>query len=130
MKKVLALACSCAFALSLAACGTSGNGNNNGNNTGSNGSSLQSSVESTVDNLTDGMMQNSSTAKITADDAKAAALGHAGLTEADVTELTVDLDRDDGVLKYEVDFHHGGTEYDYDINAENGDIISYDKDRD
>lgn len=64
------------------------------------------------------------------DKAKKAALKHAGFDEGEVTRLHVELDYDDGVLRYEVDFHVGNVEYDYDINAYSGDILSYDKDID
>lgn len=138
MKKIIVLACSLIFALSLTACGTNTNkNNNNGNgstmgsntNSGSNiVSDVGSAVESTVDGITSDVTQL--TAKISADEAKKAALDHAGLKESDVTDLDVDLDRDNGILKYEIDFHANGIEYDYDINADDGTVISADKDRD
>ena len=58
------------------------------------------------------------------------ALQHAGLTAAEVTGLRVDFEYDDGIPEYEVDFCHGGYEYDYEIHAETGKILFYDKDRD
>ena len=36
------------------------------------------------------------------------------------------LDYDDGYWKYEVEFHSGSTEYDYDIDAQTGEVLSYD----
>ena len=68
--------------------------------------------------------------KISEKKAKEVALEHAGLKEADVTALFVELDYDDGILRYEVDFHHGGYEYDYDIDAKTGKVLSHDKDYD
>ena len=41
----------------------------------------------------------------------------------------VELDHDDGIWQYEVDFRHGDIEYDIDINAENGEILSFEKER-
>ena len=64
------------------------------------------------------------------EEAKKIALEHAGLKEADVSHLFVELDFDDGVLRYEIDFRQGQYEYDYDIDAETGNILSYDKDID
>lgn len=58
------------------------------------------------------------------DAAKAAALEHAGLSQADVTELKAELDTDDAVVHYEVDFKSGGKEYDYDIDATTGDVLN------
>lgn len=57
------------------------------------------------------------------------ALEHAGLDEAQIELPHVHLDRDDRRSEYEVDFYHGGYEYDYEIDAESGEIISVDKDR-
>lgn len=68
--------------------------------------------------------------KISEKKAKKIALDHAGFKESNVTRLHVELDYDDGVLRYEVDFHDGNVEYDYDIDAYSGDILSYDKDID
>lgn len=58
--------------------------------------------------------------------AKAAALEHAGLAETDVTFVKVKLDHDDGRTVYDVDFYSGSTEYDYEIDASTGEIVSYD----
>lgn len=68
--------------------------------------------------------------KIGEDKAKEIALEHAGLKESDVSHIFVELDFDDGILRYEVDFHQGQYEYDYDIDAKTGKILSYDKDID
>ena len=57
------------------------------------------------------------------DAAKEIALTHAGVAAADCTELKVELDTDDAVVHYDVDFKAGGTEYDYDIDAATGDIL-------
>lgn len=65
---------------------------------------------------------------ITAERAKEIALQHASLTSADVTFIHTKLDVDDGVQVYDVEFYQGNTEYDYEINAATGSIISYDHD--
>ena len=62
---------------------------------------------------------------ISVEDAKAAALEHAGVAAADVTDLEVELDLDDAIDHYDVDFKAGGMEYDYDIDAATGDVLSY-----
>lgn len=62
--------------------------------------------------------------------AKQAALKHAGVKESDVTGLQVELDQDDGIYEYGVEFHIGRQEYSYEINAVNGEIISYETDYD
>ncbi|MCC8129256.1 MAG: PepSY domain-containing protein, partial [Clostridiales bacterium] len=58
------------------------------------------------------------------DAAKEAALTDAGFAESEVTGLRVQLDTDDGVTIYEVEFCQGGNEYDYDVNATTGAIIT------
>ena len=65
---------------------------------------------------------------ITEDEAKKVALEHAGIKESDVTNLKIKLDTEDGIKEYEVEFFSGNTEYDYDINAISGEIISFDND--
>ena len=62
------------------------------------------------------------------DEAQAIALKHAGLTADQVTDLRVNYEVDDGIAQYEVDFCHGQWEYDYQIHAETGEILSYDRD--
>ena len=66
---------------------------------------------------------------ITAEDAKAKALAHAGLAAADVTFIKAELDRDDGRLVYDVEFYTADyKEYDYEIDAATGEVVSYDYD--
>ena len=55
--------------------------------------------------------------------AKDIALKDAGFSAGDVTELKAELDLDDAVVHYDVDFKQGGKEYDYDIDATTGAII-------
>ena len=58
--------------------------------------------------------------------AKQIALEHAGVAEADASHLWVSRDYDDGRLEYEVEFFSGSKEYDYDIDAADGSILSFD----
>lgn len=68
-------------------------------------------------------------ASLTAEDAKAKALAHAGLAETDVTFIKAELDRDDGRLVYDVEFYTADyKEYDYEIDAATGEVVSYDYD--
>ena len=70
----------------------------------------------------------STSATITADEAKAIAFQHAGVNEADATRVKVDLDEDDGRLEYEVEWEIGTTEYDVTVDATDGSVISYEVD--
>lgn len=65
---------------------------------------------------------------IGSDKAKAIALDHAGLKESQTSFLRVNLDRDDGRRVYDVEFYSGSREYDYEIDAATGDIVSFDFD--
>ena len=65
---------------------------------------------------------------ITEEAAKAAALDHAGLAEADLQAVRVKLDYDDGRAIYDVEFVQNAAEYDYEIDATTGEIVSYDYD--
>ena len=65
---------------------------------------------------------------ITQDDALAIAMKHAGVTEKDVTWPRVHMDFDDGWQIYEVEFHVGWTEYNYDIDAVTGQILGFESD--
>ncbi len=62
--------------------------------------------------------------------AKAAALEHAGIAEADARDIQVKLDTDDAVVHYDVEFIAGELEYDYDINATTGEVMKYSAERD
>ena len=71
-----------------------------------------------------------SAAKVTADEAKAIALKHAGLKEGDVTGLRVEYEVDDGIPQYDVEFRRGGYEYSYEIHGETGKILQSEKELD
>jgi len=72
----------------------------------------------------------SSEVKISKSKAKTTALNHAGVKETDISRYQVELEKDDGVWKYEISFNVGNVEYDYTINAENGKILESEKDTD
>ena len=73
--------------------------------------------------------QPSKTEKLSAEEAKAIALKHAGLEAAQVKGLQAEYDVDDGVPEWEVEFYEGGMEYSYEIHAESGKIRSWDKEK-
>ena len=60
------------------------------------------------------------------DAALKAALEAAGVNEADASRIRVSLDRDDGRTVYDVSFDVGQTEYDYEILAADGQVVSSD----
>lgn len=67
---------------------------------------------------------------INAQKARGIALEHAGVAAENVTDFEIDLDRKNGVTVYEVEFRAGDTEYDYVINAQTGEVISFKKKQD
>ena len=71
---------------------------------------------------TEAPTQPAAPSTISADRAKQIALSHAGVGGANFTK--VELDTDDGVQVYEIEFKVGNVEYEYDINAISGEIIS------
>ena len=58
------------------------------------------------------------------DQAQSIALEDVGVSESDVSRLKVSKERDDGMLQYDVQFDVEGKEYSYEINGENGEILS------
>ena len=60
--------------------------------------------------------------------AKQIALSHAGLSQGSVSFVKAELDYEDGVKVYDIEFYSGNVEYDYEINAASGAIISVDRD--
>ncbi len=60
---------------------------------------------------------------ITDEEAVAAALAHAGLTEDEAVYLELELEYDDGRYEYEIDFYAGNMEYGYKVDATDGTIL-------
>ena len=50
------------------------------------------------------------------------------MAQQDATAINVHRDIDDGRDEYDVEFHVGTTEYNYDIDAHTGEIVNYDVD--
>lgn len=73
---------------------------------------------------------NANTSEITEEEAKESALKHANLSSDQVTFVKTKMDVDNGVKKYDVEFYYENKEYDYEIDASNGQVISYDYDTD
>ena len=65
---------------------------------------------------------------ITIEVAQDIALKHAGFTADQVRHLRVEPELYDRVPHYDVEFREGRWEYEYEIHAETGDILSFEKD--
>ena len=147
MKKILAILLIFAFAFALSACD---NDDARGGNSKAKNDAAQSvnddvasaSVPSAGDNTTvssgsTGEQTSAPTtqsdvqeAQITRDRAIEIALAHAGLNRSDVRDLEAELDRERGGIYWEVDFESGQYEYSYDINAQTGEIVISEIERD
>ena len=108
--------------------GNTNSGSSGSSNTGSSGSSGNSSSGSS--NTGSSGNSSSGSTSITADRAKQIALNHAGLTSSQVSFIRSHLDWENGRRVYEVEFYNTSnyTEYDYEIDASTGTILSYDHD--
>lgn len=60
---------------------------------------------------------------ISAEAAKEAALSFAGLTVSDAVCTKIELDYDDGIAVYELEFFAGGAEYEFEVNAATGEVL-------
>lgn len=101
------------------------NTNNNQNNSNNGNNSNNNSNNGTTNNQNS---LNGVNASITLDEAKNIALTDAGLDINNVRFTREELDHDNHTLVYELEFFSNDIEYDYEINATTGDIISYDRD--
>ena len=95
--------------------------NNSSENTNSNTINTNNIPYSTNQNLP---TQNT----ISSDEAKQIALQHANLSDNQVTFTKVSQDYDDGIQVYDVSLYVNDVEYSYEINAQNGNIVSYEMD--
>ena len=68
------------------------------------------------------------TQKLTKEQALEIALNHLGFSADQITRLRTEYEIDDGIPQFDIEFHQGDWEYEFEIHAENGKILSYDKD--
>lgn len=67
-------------------------------------------------------------AALTGEDAWNIALEHAGFSAEEVEGLRAEGEIDDGVPQYDVTFRVDRLEYEYEIHAETGEILSFERD--
>ena len=65
---------------------------------------------------------------LTTEKAQAIALAYLGLQENQITGLKTEVEEENGVLRYDVQFRHGRWEYEFQINAQTGQILSSERD--
>ena len=85
----------------------------------------------TINKLNDKELEKVAGGMLTQDEALAKALEHAQLKKEQLDFLKrVELDYEHGRKVYEINFYQGGFEYDYDVDAETGAILKFEKDFD
>ena len=81
--------------------------------------------------LSDQELQGVAGGMISSDEALEKALAHAKLKKDQVDFVKrVEMDYERGRKIYEIEFYHGGFEYEFDVDAENGNILKFKKDWD
>ena len=104
------------------------NNQNNSNNGNSNNNNGNNNSNSNNGNYNGQNSLNGVTPSITLDEAKNIAVTNAGLDINNVQFTREELEHDNHTLVYELEFFSNNIEYDYEINATTGDIISFDRD--
>ncbi len=105
-------------------------GSSNNTNNGSDKAPADTDTNTNSNNGTNAPSNGqNTTTEITEDRAKEIAFTHAGVKADDVKGLKAERERDDGVVKYEIEFYADGIEYDYEINAVTGTIIKCERER-
>lgn len=82
----------------------------------------------TVAPATTAAQSNNTVGDIGIEKAKEIAMSHAGVSAGSVSFIKAKLDHEDGVKVYDIEFYSGNAEYDYEINAATGAIVSFDQD--
>lgn len=126
--KLLTLLLALVLTISLVGCGNNTDSNNSDNMI----SDIKNGIDSVKDKVESGIqsgenLMNEDT-KITREKAKEIALNHANLKDNDIKNYKIEIDREDGLLVYDIEFDHNDTEYNYEIDANSGDIREHDKD--
>ncbi len=138
MKKLITMLLAVTFVFALSACGEDdtqsssmmqgGKDENYMSESGTGVSSFISGVESRISSMTS--MLTSGDTTISADDALKIALKDAGVTKDSISDYESELERQLGILVYDIEFKSGNKEYSYEIHAENGSIVDRDIDKD
>ncbi len=87
-------------------------------------------VETTEPAKTTGADNTVGTTYISVDEAKTIALERAGVSASDVTFKKAKLDKEDGIMVYEIEFYQGQMEYECTVNASTGAIVEFESEWD
>ena len=95
--------------------------------------SVRSSAEKLIeDSLESAAMDTAPTdgSLLTREEAERIALEKAGVTRGQVSRLRTEYEWEDGRHKYEVEFRQGPLEYHFEIDAQTGEILSWEREHD
>ena len=111
MKKLIVILTVLAMLAALAGCG------------------LEEKAERMEDRIEDALEGGKSASEVTLsqEEAEEIALKDAGFTREQVERLYTSYESDDGVPQYDVSFRVGEIEYEYEIHADTGKILSFDQ---
>ncbi len=113
------------IALFLMGCGGTGSAASDKSNVQPDSTaSSQADATASKNNAESGTESQKDGALISEDDVKEIALKDAGQTEDKITGIQIKLETDDGIQKYEIEFYADNNEYDYEIDAVSGSILS------
>ena len=85
----------------------------------------------TINKLNDKELEKVAGGMLTQDEALAKALEHASLKKDQIEFLKrIEMDYERGRKVYEIRFFQGGFEFEYDIDAETGEVLKFEKDFD
>lgn len=125
-RKIIAIVFVLCFVMLFAGCDMSLGGimDKERNRTNDNSNSNQI-IDSIIPEAVESLTENTA---VDREKAKEIALNHAGLKTENITGYKIELDRENGILYYDIEFDSAGYEYDYEVNAETGEIIKSQKD--
>ncbi len=83
-----------------------------------------------VDSSSQKYPESETVSDISEQHAKQLALSHANINEKSITDYDSDIETVGGIKVYEIEFKYSGYEYNYYINASNGAIVKFYKERD
>ena len=129
--RMLTLLLVCALLLAMTGCSAAG-AEQTLERAGSRVENGLDAVEDTVENAVRRSVDPapaSDDSTVTKAQAENIALNHAGFTADQVQRLHTEYEIDNGVPQYDVEFHKDGVEYEFEIHAQTGEILSYDRDQ-
>lgn len=83
-------------------------------------------VREAADRFIEEQAKNNGRSLISKERAKEIAITYAGVTCEQITDISCEHDIENGIPTYDVEFSYKNTRYKYKINAENGEVMSFD----